>query len=76
MKLKTLTALAASLIFTLGSIAPAIAETSTKTKYPVILAHGMAGWDSIAGIDYFGEPGIGKTRACSKTDCVKRRLDY
>jgi triacylglycerol esterase/lipase EstA (alpha/beta hydrolase family) len=55
MKLKTLTAIAASLIFTLGSIAPAVAETSTKTKYPVILAHGMAGWDSIAGIDYFGD---------------------
>ena len=55
MKLKTLTALAASLIFTLGSISPAVAETSTKTKYPVILAHGMAGWDSIAGIDYFGD---------------------
>ena len=55
MKLKTLTAIAASLIFSLGSIAPVAAETSAKTKYPVILAHGMAGWDSIAGIDYFGD---------------------
>lgn len=31
------------------------AETATTTKYPVILAHGMAGWDSLAGMNYFGD---------------------
>lgn len=32
----------------------ASAETAKTTKYPVILAHGMVGWDSLAGINYFG----------------------
>ena len=31
------------------------AETAKTTKYPVILAHGMVGWDSLAGINYFGD---------------------
>ena len=35
--------------------AAAAAEEAAKTKYPVVLAHGMAGWDSIIGIDYFGD---------------------
>lgn len=33
----------------------ASAETAKTTKYPVILAHGMVGWDSLAGINYFGD---------------------
>lgn len=30
------------------------AETADTTRYPVIAAHGMAGWDSLAGFNYFG----------------------
>lgn len=50
--------------FTLAAVAVAAlslssinsrAETATTTKYPVILAHGMAGWDSLAGMAYFGD---------------------
>lgn len=32
----------------------AVADTYTQTKYPVVLAHGMFGWDKMAGIiDYW-----------------------
>ena len=56
MKFKKMAALAASVLLTLGiSTQQAVAEEATKTKYPVILAHGMAGWDSLLGIDYFGD---------------------
>ena len=33
---------------------PALAEKADTTRYPVITAHGMAGWDSLAGFNYFG----------------------
>ena len=33
---------------------PALAEKADTTRYPVITAHGMAGWDSLAGYAYFG----------------------
>jgi len=56
MKFQKLAAIAASVLLTLGiSTQHAVAEEATKTKYPVILAHGMAGWDSLLGIDYFGD---------------------
>ncbi len=55
MKTKTLAALAVSALCTLGSITSATAEESAKTKYPVVMAHGMAGWDSIGGFSYFGD---------------------
>ena len=30
----------------------------TKTRYPIVLSHGMLGWDSMLGIDYwYGIPG-------------------
>ncbi|RKH65585.1 esterase/lipase family protein [Corallococcus llansteffanensis] len=33
---------------------PARADTYTQTKYPIVLAHGMAGFDSLFGVlDYF-----------------------
>ncbi len=35
------------------------AQTANETRYPVVLAHGMAGWDTIAGYSYFGEDGWG-----------------
>lgn len=25
----------------------------TKTKYPIVLTHGMLGWDTILGLDYW-----------------------
>jgi pimeloyl-ACP methyl ester carboxylesterase len=43
-----LTALACALPLTAG------AETAKVTKYPVVFAHGMAGWDSLGGFSYFG----------------------
>ncbi len=30
-----------------------VSSTYAKTKYPIILAHGMAGFSGIAGVDYF-----------------------
>ena len=33
--------------------APAQADNSGDTKYPVVLVHGMAGFDSVLGYDYF-----------------------
>jgi triacylglycerol lipase len=35
--------------------APALADTARETRFPVIFAHGMAGWDSLAGRSYFGD---------------------
>ena len=35
----------------------ALAETASTTRYPVVMAHGMAGWDSLAGFHYFGNDG-------------------
>jgi pimeloyl-ACP methyl ester carboxylesterase len=32
----------------------AAAETAKVTRYPVVYAHGMAGWDSLGGFSYFG----------------------
>lgn len=38
-------------------VTPSIAnaEVADVTSHPVIFAHGMAGWDSLAGYHYFGE---------------------
>jgi pimeloyl-ACP methyl ester carboxylesterase len=35
------------------------AETASETRHPVIFAHGMGGWDSLAGYSYFGDDGWG-----------------
>lgn len=35
------------------------AQIANETRYPVVLAHGMVGWDTIAGYSYFGEDGWG-----------------
>ena len=49
-------AVVGSLLMSLGLSLPAqqAHAEAQKTKYPIILAHGMAGWDEIAGLDYFG----------------------
>lgn len=61
----TLKKTAASLAFiaaaslSLTTTANAYEYKADETRYPVILAHGMAGWDSLAGYHYFGEDGWG-----------------
>lgn len=50
MKLRCLGLLAASLV---GLSAPAVAGTYAATKYPIVLAHGLLGWDTAVGIDYW-----------------------
>ena len=42
--------LTASLV---GFSQPALASTYTQTRYPIVLAHGMLGFDSILGVDYW-----------------------
>lgn len=51
-KNKIIAALTLSAAFLTGA---AQAETANETRYPVIFAHGMGGWDSLAGYSYFGD---------------------
>lgn len=44
---------------TMGLSTIAHAEVADETRHPVIFAHGMAGWDSLAGYNYFGDDGYG-----------------
>ena len=37
------------------SISPAFARDANLTKYPIVFAHGMAGFDDILGYDYWGD---------------------
>jgi len=48
--LKTAAAVAVGTLMMAGA---AQAGTYAKTQYPIVLAHGMAGFSSIGGIDYF-----------------------
>lgn len=56
---KTCLSLAIGLAATLGATSQAQAfwfsssSNYTKTQYPIVLAHGMLGWDSMLGIDYW-----------------------
>ena len=62
---KKIAALAVSLCLSLGGVQQAQAADALKSKYPIILAHGMAGWDEIAGFDYFGnESGVFALDGC------------
>jgi triacylglycerol lipase len=39
-----------------GTVAPAAvhaADTYTQTRYPIVLVHGLFGWDSIGPVDYW-----------------------
>jgi len=41
-------------LFCLGFIAPAGADTYTQTRYPIVLVHGLLGFDSLLGVyDYW-----------------------
>lgn len=52
---KTLLALClgAGLAFAGSAQASLFSSNYTKTKYPIVLGHGMLGWDSMLGIDYW-----------------------
>lgn len=52
---KTLLALCvgASLAFAGAAQASLFSSNYTKTKYPIVLGHGMLGWDTMLGIDYW-----------------------
>lgn len=42
--------------FTLATVTgPAMARVANKTLYPIVFAHGMAGFDDILGYDYWGD---------------------
>jgi pimeloyl-ACP methyl ester carboxylesterase len=45
----------ASASFTVSTHANALEYKADETEYPVIFAHGLFGWDSLAGYNYFGE---------------------
>jgi triacylglycerol lipase len=55
---KLIVAIAVSSVCLTGAVSVQ-AKVASETTYPVIFAHGMAGWDSIAGYNYFGEDGYG-----------------
>jgi triacylglycerol esterase/lipase EstA (alpha/beta hydrolase family) len=38
-----------------GFGAPAAARDANKTRYPIVLAHGLGGFDDILGFDYWGD---------------------
>lgn len=45
---------AAALLAVAAAQVPAhAADTSTQTRYPIVLVHGLLGFDSILGVDYF-----------------------
>lgn len=58
-KIAASVAFVAAASLSLNSTANAYEYKADETDYPVIFAHGMAGWDSLAGYHYFGEDGWG-----------------
>jgi len=50
---KLLTGIVVAAAALISSTASHAASTVAKTKYPIVLVHGMAGFDSVVGIDYF-----------------------
>lgn len=41
------------LVSIIGFIQPAYAGSYSKTKYPIVLVHGIFGWDDVLGLDHF-----------------------
>ena len=50
---KILITAAIALVGALTGAQPAMAAGYTQTKYPIVLVHGLFGFDSILGIDYW-----------------------
>ena len=50
-KITTTLLLAGSLLFSTNGLA----RDADKTQYPIVFAHGMAGFDDILGYDYWGD---------------------
>ncbi|MGE5450521.1 MAG: lipase family alpha/beta hydrolase [Acidobacteriota bacterium] len=50
---KTLITAAFAILGALAGVQPAMAAGYTQTKYPIVLVHGLFGFDSILGIDYW-----------------------
>ena len=42
------------LVFALTGMLSSVQATVRKTTYPVVFAHGLAGWNNILGYFYFG----------------------
>lgn len=57
----------AFILAALVAAAPApAADLARATRYPVVLAHGMAGWDALGGFSYFGNDlGLFVGEACA-----------
>ena len=47
------------LVFALTGFISSAQATVRKTAYPVVFAHGLAGWNNILGYFYFGDDGVG-----------------
>ena len=55
MKTKTLPTVLIALMTACFTIQDAVARDANKTKYPIVFAHGLAGFDDILGYDYWGD---------------------
>lgn len=44
-----------TILLAIGLAMPAFAEIANKTKYPIVFAHGMGGFDDVLGYDYWGD---------------------
>lgn len=55
MKISKLKILISLLICTSLTSQTTLARDANKTKYPIVFAHGMAGFDDILGYDYWGD---------------------
>ena len=55
---------------------PAFARDANKTLYPIVFAHGMAGFDNILGYDYWGDDyGVFVLDTCQWGESTERDID-
>jgi len=53
--IKPISALMLGLVIALSYVQVSQARDADKTRYPIVFAHGMAGFDDILGYDYWGD---------------------
>ncbi|MDX1453194.1 MAG: acetyltransferase [Oleiphilaceae bacterium] len=53
--LKPVTTLMLIVVITLSYVQVSLARDANLTRYPIVFAHGMAGFDDILGYDYWGD---------------------